>query len=193
MYIYDVSIRRKPLVCGLHGNQTKKRSSTTNKILKKYENTFSFYDLRKADRKWRSSIGSILVRCKRWNFTRSMVVHCLLLENREEKPQRQAEYDRSCHNYVQCAIKKILECLSNNFRNVIKIKFTCWYLHVHKKFKRNDFSTPLYFLTNYRICSPQQFLGSELCSGFCIMLTLSRFPIYDFPWIHYIVLKIFWR
>ena len=71
-----------------------------------------------------------------------MVVHCLLLENREEKPQRQAEYDRSCHNYVQCAIKKILECLSNNFRNVIKIKFTCWYLHVHKKFKRNDFSTP---------------------------------------------------
>jgi len=34
MYIYDVSIRRKPLVCGLHGNQTKKRSSTTNRILK---------------------------------------------------------------------------------------------------------------------------------------------------------------
>jgi len=106
---------------------------------------FSFYvELRKSAKagKWRCSIGSILIRCKRWNFTRSMVVHCLLLENREEKPQRQAEYDRSCHNYVQCAIKKILECLSNNFRNVIKIKFTCWYLHVHKKFKRNDFSTP---------------------------------------------------
>ena len=117
----------------------KKRSSTTNKILKKYANTFSFYELRKTDRKWRSSIGSILVRCKRWNFTRSMVVHCLLLENREEKPQRQAEYDRSCHNYVQCAIKKILECLSNNFRNVIKIKFTCWYLHVHKKIQKKWF------------------------------------------------------
>lgn len=42
MYIYDVSIRRKPLVCGLHGNQTKKRSSTTNRILKKYE-TLSHY------------------------------------------------------------------------------------------------------------------------------------------------------
>ena len=141
MYIYDVSIRRKPLVCGLHGNQTKKRSSTTNIILKKTK-YYSFMlnsEQPAKTLKWWNSIHSILVRCKRWNFTRSMVVHCLLLENREEKPQRQAEYDRSCHNYVQCAIKKILECLSNNFRNVIKIKFTCWYLHVHKKIQKKRF------------------------------------------------------
>ena len=45
MYIYDVSIRRKPLVCGLHGNQTKKRSSTTNIILKKNEILFIYVEL----------------------------------------------------------------------------------------------------------------------------------------------------
>ena len=84
----------------------------------------------------------ILVRCRSWNFTRSMVVHCLLLENREEKPQRHAEYDRSCHNYVQCAIKKILECLTINFRNVIKIKFTCLYRHVHKNSKEKILVPP---------------------------------------------------
>ena len=137
MYIYDVSIRRKPLVCGLHGNQTKKRSSTANKIPQKYDIVFISCQAQNSNAIWSrfcirpihgnfssNIIGKILIRCRRWNFTRSMVVHWLLVADREEKPQRQAEYDRSCHNYVQCAIKKILECLSLNFRNVIKIMLT---------------------------------------------------------------------
>ena len=60
MYIYDVSIRRKPLVCGLHGNQTKKRSSTTNKILKKYE-ILSHFMLNSENRPKLENDGVLLV------------------------------------------------------------------------------------------------------------------------------------